>query len=83
MAISNPEIDKAYCRLAAAIVVRAAMDYDATIERLALFPKDKRAKELKDDAETFLKGPWCSFLAPDIDGNVLLDRIRRRHREKV
>ena len=76
------EITNGYVRLGAAIVARACEDYVFVGRMLRRFPDDKKLQEEKERLVRFFRQS-ASFLAPDIDGEVLLDEINRREKFTV
>lgn len=76
------EITNGYVRLGAAIVARACEDYVFVGRLLRRFPDDKKLQAEKERLVRFFKNS-ASFLAPDIDGEVLLEEINRREKFTV
>ena len=76
------EITNGYVRLGAAIVAQACEDYVFVGRCLRRFPDDKKLQEEKERLVRFFKQS-ASFLAPDIDGEVLLEEINRREKFTV
>lgn len=64
-------IDDNYKELAMAIVRQAAEDYRAAL----LSDKNTRERIISEN-ERFFKGKWFKILAPNLDGNYLINRLR-------
>lgn len=73
------EITNGYVRLGAAIVAQACEDYVFVGRLLRRLPDDKKLQEEKERLVRFFRQS-ASFLAPDIDGEVLLEEINRREK---
>ena len=66
--------------LADAIVIQAAEDYRWALLAVRRFRTGKKrveALQMIPSCESFFRGHWAQFLAPGIDFEVLMDRIKR------
>lgn len=70
------DIDLGYQMLAAAIVTRAAEDYDRALRALRRDPEDYRAQSAKRDCELFFGAGMHGYV--DLDGAVIMSVIQNR-----
>lgn len=86
MEIINPEIAKAYERLAAAIVMQAVKDYRSAFS----FLKNARRKSRKtyeaenklNNCKRFFRSEWFGQLC-EYDGEKLMKQIEKEHFKKI
>ena len=67
-----------YAKLGRAIVMQAIRDYVSARERLKMFPGDEVALAVAKRTLAFFKSSWMSLLAPDLDGEALVEAINRK-----
>ena len=64
-----------YEDLAQAIILQAAKDYRAARKKAKYNPKNKEAKLMIQDCESFFRSDWFSALT-GIDGQMLLEKLK-------
>jgi len=74
-------MDENYQNLANAIILLAAKDYRAALRRIMKDPENRMAGEEVKKLERFFRSGWYEMLT-DVDGEYLMNRIRREEEEK-
>ena len=69
-----------YQELANVIIIQAAKDWRAAVQKLKRYPNYAPAKRERDDCERFFRSEWCSELT-EADGTYILRRLKKE--EKV
>ena len=64
-----------YEDLAQAIILQAVKDYRVARKKAKYHPKNKEAKLMIQDCESFFRSDWFSALT-SIDGQVLLEKLK-------
>ena len=64
-----------YEDLAQAIILQAAKDYRAARKKAKYHPKNKEAKLMIRDCESFFRSGWFSALT-NIDGQMLIEKLK-------
>lgn len=66
---------KDYERLANAIIRQAVKDWKAAVRTLKRLPRSDKAKQMREDCESFFLSDWFTALT-DVDGAVVLQKLK-------
>ena len=64
-----------YEDLAQAIILQAVKDYRDARRKMKRYPKDKEAKLMIRDCESFFRSGWFAALT-SIDGQMLIEKLK-------
>lgn len=64
-----------YEELAQAIILQAVKDYRTARKKLKYHPKNKEAKLMIQDCESFFRSQWFTALS-SVDGQMLLKKLK-------
>ena len=70
---------KDYERLANAIIRQAVKDWKAAVRTLKRLPRSDKAKQVREDCESFFLSDWFTALT-DVDGAVVLQKLKEEAR---
>lgn len=64
-----------YEKLANSVILQAVKDYRAARKKLKYHPKNKDAKLMIEDCESFFRSDWFAVLT-SLDGEMLLKKLK-------
>lgn len=64
-----------YEDLAQAVILQAVKDYRTARKKLKYHPKNKEAKLMIQDCESFFRSDWFAVLT-SVDGQLLLNKLK-------
>lgn len=65
----------AYEKLANSVILQAVKDYRTARKKLKYHPKNKDAKLMIEDCESFFRSDWFAVLT-SLDGEMLLKKLK-------
>ncbi len=65
----------AYEKLANSVILQAVKDYRVARKKLKYHPKNKDAKLMIEDCESFFRSDWFAVLT-SLDGEMLLKKLK-------